>query len=122
MARDLGHRNVVLAMFILSGDAGLVYEILCARQLVLVFCNTTQTVATILTGNLGGMAIGSLLGRRIAVQPSSPMRIYRVIELTLVWIVLVPPVFFRLHNDEVGGALGKRYSNRLLGAAATIRW
>ena len=49
----------VLGIFILSGAAGLIYEIVWARQLVLVFGNTTQAVSAILTGFFGGMAIGA---------------------------------------------------------------
>ena len=48
----------VLGIFILSGAAGLMYEVVWSRQLVLVFGNTTQAVSTILTGFFGGMAIG----------------------------------------------------------------
>ena len=52
----------ILAIFVLSGAAGLVYEIVWSRQLVLVFGNTTQAVSAILAGFFGGMAIGSVLG------------------------------------------------------------
>ena len=34
----------ILAIFVLSGAAGLIYEIVWSRQLVLVFGNTTQAV------------------------------------------------------------------------------
>ena len=44
--------RLVYLIFILSGAAGLVYEIVWARQLVLVFGNTTQAVSAILTGFL----------------------------------------------------------------------
>ena len=70
-------RNAVLAIFILSGAAGLIYEVVWARQLVLVFGNTTQAVATILTGFFAGMAIGSVLGGRLADRvpvAASPLR------------------------------------------------
>ena len=92
-------RNVVLAIFILSGAAGLIYEVVWARQLVLVFGNTTQAVATILTGFFAGMAIGSVLGGRLADRVRSPLRLYGVIELFLVGIVLATPVAFRLLHE-----------------------
>src|SRR4029077_19862893 len=56
----------ILAIFVLSGAAGLVYEIVWARQLVLVFGNTTQAVSAILAGFFGGLAIGSAVGGRVA--------------------------------------------------------
>src|SRR3982750_3797422 len=56
--------SMVLLMFVLSGAAGLIYEVVWARQLVLVFGNTTQAVSAILTGFFGGMAVGSVVGGR----------------------------------------------------------
>ena len=44
----------LLLLFVLSGAAGLIYEVVWARQLVLVFGNTSQAVSTILTGFFGG--------------------------------------------------------------------
>ena len=51
---------VLLLLFVLSGAAGLIYEVVWARQLVLVFGNTSQAVSTILTGFFGGLAIGGV--------------------------------------------------------------
>lgn len=51
-------RWLILGIFILSGAAGLVYEIVWSRQLVLVFGNTTQAVSAILTGFFGGWRSG----------------------------------------------------------------
>ena len=70
-----------------------------ARQLVLVFGNTTQAVSTILTGFFAGMAIGSVLGGRLADRARSPLRLYGLIELALVGIVLATPVGFRLLHE-----------------------
>ena len=53
-------RSAIVAIFILSGASGLIYEVVWSRQLVLVFGNTTQAIAAILTGYFGGMAVGSL--------------------------------------------------------------
>src|SRR4051794_13725135 len=99
-------RDSVLGIFILSGVAGLIYEIVWARQLVLVFGNTTQAVATILTGFFAGMAIGSVLGGRLADRVRSPLRLYGVIELVLVGIVLATPVSFRLLHEFYRSAYG----------------
>ncbi len=96
-------RAVVLAIFILSGAAGLIYEIVWSRQLVLVFGNTTQAVSAILTGFFGGMAIGATLGGRIADRVRSPLRMYGLLEIALVVVVLVTPVTFGLINDVYRG-------------------
>ena len=96
-------RAVVLAIFILSGAAGLIYEIVWSRQLVLVFGNTTQAVSAILTGFFGGMAIGATIGGRIADRVRSPLRMYGLLELALVVVVLVTPVTFGLINEVYRG-------------------
>lgn len=94
---------LVLAIFILSGAAGLMYEVVWSRQLVLVFGNTTQAVSTILTGFFGGLAIGSFVGGRLADRVRSPLRLYGVIELVLVVVVLLTPVTFRLLHEVYRG-------------------
>ena len=98
------HPRLVLAIFVLSGAAGLMYEVVWSRQLVLVFGNTTQAVSTILTGFFGGMAIGSFLGGRLADRVRSPLRMYGIVELVLVGVVLATPVTFRLLHEVYRGA------------------
>ena len=96
-------RPVVLAIFILSGAAGLVYEIVWSRQLVLVFGNTTQAVSAILTGFFGGMAVGAAVGGRVADRVRSPLRMYGLLELVLVVVVLVTPLTFGLIHEAYRG-------------------
>src|SRR5215211_9524067 len=86
----------LVVLFILSGAAGLIYEVVWARQLVLVFGNTSQAVSTILTGFFGGLAIGGFVGGRYADRVARPLRLYGSLELILVIVVLVTPVTFRL--------------------------
>ena len=94
---------LILAIFVLSGAAALIDEIVWSRQLVLVFGNTTQAVSAILTGFFGGIAVGSFLGGRIADRVRSPLRMYGVLELTLAVVVIVTPISFRLINDLYRG-------------------
>src|SRR5436190_24111670 len=94
---------VLLLLFVLSGAAGLIYEVVWSRQLVLVFGNTTQAVSTILTGFFGGLAIGSYVGGRIADRVRSPLRLYGLIELILVVVVLLTPVTFRFLHELYRG-------------------
>jgi spermidine synthase len=101
-----GMGPAILALFILSGAAGLVYEVVWARQLVLVFGNTTQAVSAILTGFFGGMAIGSLVGGRVADRVRSPLRMYGILELILVIVVVATPISFRLIHELYRGAYG----------------
>ena len=98
------HRSpAVVGIFVLSGAAGLIYEIVWSRQLVLVFGNTTQAVSAILTGFFGGMAIGAVIGGRIADRIRSPLRFYGILELALVVVVLVTPLTFGLIHEAYRG-------------------
>lgn len=97
---------LVFLIFILSGAAGLIYEVVWARQLVLVFGNTTQAVSAILTGFFGGMAIGSVVGGRVADRVRSPLRLYGVLEIALVVVVIATPLTFRLIHEVYRGAYG----------------
>jgi spermidine synthase len=96
------------------------YEVVWSRQLVLVFGNTTQAVATILTGFFGGMAIGSVAGGRLADRVRSPIRLYGAIELVLVVVVLLTPVTFRLLHELYRGAYGALETTP--GAIALLRF
>ena len=98
-AKRTSRSDAVLLMFFLSGAAGLVYEVVWARQLVLVFGNTTQATSAILTGYFGGLALGSVLGGRLADRVRSPLKVYGIIELLLVGVVILTPVLFRGINE-----------------------
>jgi spermidine synthase len=97
-------RSAIFAIFILSGASGLIYEVVWSRQLVLVFGNTTQAIAAILTGYFGGMAVGSLVGGRVADRVRSPLRLYGALELVLVGVVLATPLLFSLIRSVYGSA------------------
>ncbi len=94
----------LLLLFVLSGAAGLVYEVVWARQLVLVFGNTSQATATILTGFFGGMALGGAVGGRLADRVARPLRLYGALELAVVAVVLITPLSFRLVGEGYRGA------------------
>jgi spermidine synthase len=91
-------RPVILVIFILSGAAALIDEIVWSRQLVLVFGNTTQAVSAILAGFFGGIAIGSFVGGRIADRVRDPLRMYGFLELALAVVVLLTSISFGLIN------------------------
>lgn len=99
------HRLIV-AIFALSGAAGLVYEVVWARQLVLVFGNTTHAVSAILAGFFGGMAIGSAVGGRYADRARKPLRIFGFLEIGLAAVVLLTPATFGLINYSYRVAFG----------------
>ncbi len=113
-------RRVVLLIFVLSGAAGLIYEVVWARELVLVFGNTTQAVSAILTGFFGGMAIGAALGGRLADRVERPLRLYGILELVLVVVVILTPITFRLLHEVYRGAFSSLEANP--GLLALVRF
>jgi spermidine synthase len=84
----------VLALFVASGAAGLVYQVVWSRELVLVFGNTTQAVATIVTAFMAGLGFGSLAGGRLADTSRRPLRLYGLVELAVAAMAALLPLAF----------------------------
>ena len=82
--------------FILSGATGLIYEVLWARMLGLVFGATTLAVSTVLASFMGGLALGSALAGRVAARLQRPLRAYGLIEVAVAVYALLVPWLFRL--------------------------
>jgi spermidine synthase len=87
-------RGLVLALFVASGAAGLVYQVVWSRELVLVFGNTTQAVATIVTAFMAGLGFGSLAGGRLADTSRRPLRLYGLVELAVAAMATLLPFAF----------------------------
>jgi spermidine synthase len=87
-------RGVVLALFVASGAAGLIYQVVWSRELVLVFGNTTQAVATIVTAFMAGLGFGSLIGGRLAGTTRRPLRLYGLVELAVAAMAAFLPLIF----------------------------
>ncbi|NQT00396.1 MAG: spermidine synthase, partial [Planctomycetes bacterium] len=74
-------RKAVLPLFLLSGAAGLVYEVTWTRAFGVVFGNTIFAVSTVLTAFMLGMAAGSWLFGRIADRSLRPLRLFALLEI-----------------------------------------
>lgn len=71
----------MLLLFFLSGAAGLAYQIVWSRQLVLVFGNTLLATSTVVAAFMGGLAAGSYaLGRYVDAGPRRLLRLYAALE------------------------------------------
>src|SRR5205085_9024398 len=71
----------VSVCFILSGATGLIYEVLWARMLGLVFGATTFAVSTVLAAFMGGLALGSAWAGRVGPKIRRPLRAYGLLEI-----------------------------------------
>ena len=74
-------RKAVLPLFLVSGAAGLVYEVTWTRAFGVVFGNTVFAVSTVLTAFMLGLAGGSWMFGRIADRSSRPLKLYALLEV-----------------------------------------
>ena len=88
--------KLVAACFFLSGATGLIYEVLWARMLGLVFGATTLAVSTVLAAFMGGLALGSALAGKSGARVKRPVRAYGLLEIGIALYALAVPFLFSL--------------------------
>lgn len=81
--------------FLFSGATALIYEVLWARMLGLVFGATTIAISAVLAAFMGGLATGSAVGGNFAKRLRNPLRAYAVIEIGIGLYALIVPWLFR---------------------------
>jgi spermidine synthase len=91
--------RLVAACFFLSGATGLIYEILWARMLGLVFGATTLAISTVLAAFMGGLALGSALAGRHGARVRRPVRAYGILEIGIALYALAVPFLFSLVDN-----------------------
>ena len=67
--------RLVAGVFVASGAAGLIYQVVWSSQLVLVFGNTTEAIGTIVTAFMAGLGFGGLVGGVIAPRLRNALRV-----------------------------------------------
>lgn len=99
-------RAVVLWCFFLSGAAGLIYEVVWARQLGLFLGITSFAHTAVITSYMAGLAAGSLFFGRRADVAVSPLRLYAWLELGICVYALLTPWMFDLLQAGYAGLAG----------------
>lgn len=74
-------RRFLFVLFALSGISGLIYQVIWARQLALIFGASSPAITTVLTSFMLGLALGSYGAGRYAARWENPLHAYAVIEL-----------------------------------------
>src|SRR5437016_10185935 len=74
---------LVLLLFVGSGCAALIYEIVWFQMLQLVIGSSAVSLGVLLGTFMGGMCLGSLLLPRLLPARLHPLRVYGLIELTI---------------------------------------
>lgn len=71
---------VILLLYFFSGVSALIYEIIWARMLGLIVGTAVTAWAAVLVSYMGGMALGSVLGGRVADRVKRPLRVFALCE------------------------------------------
>jgi spermidine synthase len=79
---------LITAIFLLSGAAGLVYQVLWMRSLGLFFGSDMYGISIILSTFMAGLALGSLLGGRLAQRTNRPLMWYGLAEIGIGLVAL----------------------------------
>jgi spermidine synthase len=88
---------LVHGMFLLSGAAALVYQVVWTRSLGLVFGGSHLAVTTVLAVFTGGLALGGLAFGRRARDPVGLLRLYGTLELGIAASAVLFVVLIRLY-------------------------
>jgi spermidine synthase len=112
-ARAAQVRRLVGLCFVLSGAAGLIYEVLWMRMLGLVFGATTFAASTVLAAFMGGLALGSWWAGKRAAKLANPLRVYGWVEIAVAVYALAVPFLFRA-IDALYPALWTRWQGSFL--------
>lgn len=86
--------RIAALLFFLSGAAGLIYEVVWARQLTLFLGVTAFAHTAVVTAFLAGLAVGAIVFGRLADRRSDPLRLYAILELVIgAWALATPWIF-----------------------------
>jgi len=90
--------RIILLIFLLSGFAGLAYELIWVKTLSLIFGVSSPAITAVLAAFMGGLALGSLIFGRRADRSRSPLRLYAALEVGIGVSALLLPHIFPLIN------------------------
>ncbi|MCI0553879.1 MAG: hypothetical protein L0287_23260, partial [Anaerolineae bacterium] len=92
------------ALFLVSGAAGLIYEIAWQRLLEQHFGVTMTSVTLIVSAYMAGLGLGSLAGGRIAVQLKNTLLWYGMLEIGIALFGVVSPRVIQWIGQSMAGS------------------
>jgi spermidine synthase len=81
-------------LFLASGAAGLIYQVVWTQDLVLIFGDTTLAIVTTVSAFLAGLGIGSLVGAAVGARLRRALAVYGLLEITVGCLALLMPLAF----------------------------
>ena len=99
--------TLLIACFVLSGFAGLIYETVWMQQFAQVFGTSELALATVLAAYMAGLALGAALAGHWAARVRRPILVYAALELGIGLAALAVPAMIdvasRLQVALLGG-------------------
>jgi spermidine synthase len=89
-----------LALFLVSGFTGVVFEVLSSKLLGLVMGNSIHSITTVVTSFMAGLALGSLLADRICAG-RRPLAVYGALEAGVAACCLAFPALLEMTQPLV---------------------
>jgi spermidine synthase len=100
---------VLLFLFVGSGCAALMYELIWLQSLQLVIGSTAVSLGILLATYMGGMCLGAIAAPRLVAPERHPLRVYAALELGIGIIAVAElfliPLVGRVYVAEVGYGL-----------------
>jgi spermidine synthase len=100
------HFALLFALFMGSGCAALIYEIVWFQLLQLVVGSSAVSLAVLLGTFMGGMCLGSLLLPRVVPAGLHPLRVYALLEVGIglagIVVLLAMPAVSQLYTSLIG--------------------
>lgn len=115
---------VLLLLFVGSGSAALIYEIVWLQMLQLTIGSTGVSLGVLLGTFMGGMCLGSLLLPRFVSRDRHPLVVYAFLEVgiavigLLVWVGM--PLLSELYSGMFVGGLGGIFLRGLMAAVCLL--
>lgn len=113
---------LLLAAYACSGAAGLIYEVSWTRLLTLSMGHSTAAASTVVAAFMGGLAIGSALGGRVAdrLSPRRALFTYALLEISVATIALAVGPALSLFNPLLARAYGDGHETVLFGLVRLV--
>lgn len=111
-------KTFIYLLFVISGSLGLIYQVVWARLLVLVFGNTTASTSVVLSVFMAGLALGSVVAGKFSDhnKPQQNINFWAISEILIGTTAIISLILFPWITQIYSGTL----INKLLFAALLI--
>ena len=109
--RDSRYTVLLSALFVGSGCAALIYEVVWFHLLRLAIGSSAISLAILLASFMGGMFLGSLLFSRFVPRRHHPLKVYGVLELAIGGFGIVLPAVLTFISGAYAVNTGYGYAN-----------